>query len=129
MLLATFIIGLLFIFAAARMMWRNKKLLREGEICKANVAGHEMEEKGSFTLYFPVMEFKTLSGKAIKKKYHVGISKPYYAEGDEVEVICKKNDPEDFVIKSSGSETFCWLLFFIGIALMLYACKIFFFRI
>lgn len=95
-----------------------RKVAENAEVYKAKVVDQVVENSN---LYFPIVEFETSSGRKIKKKYPIGSSAINYPVGEEVEVIAKKDDPEDFIIKGNAAATFSVLVFFVGVVLIIFA--------
>ena len=112
------VFGIIAILIGLRMMNKMRNVAKDGELCKAKVVDQVIENSN---LYFPILEFETSMGRKIKKKYQIGSSAINYPVGEEVEVICKKNDPEDFIIKGNAAATFSVLVFFVGIILIIFA--------
>ena len=100
------------------MMNKMRSIAKDAEVYKAKVVDQVVENSN---LYFPIVEFETSLGKKIKKKYPIGSSAINYAVGEEVEVIAKKDDPENFIIKGNAAATFSVLVFFVGVILILFA--------
>lgn len=112
------VFGVISILIGIRMMRKMVAVAKNAEVYKAKVVDQVVENSG---LYFPVIEFETSLGRKVKKKYPTGSSAINYPVGDEVEVICKKDDPEDFIIKGNAEATFSILIFFVGIILIIFA--------
>src|SRR5258706_1629366 len=111
------VFGIVSILIGIRMMRKMFAIAKHGEVYKAKVVDQVVENSN---LYFPVLEFETSLGKKIRKKYKTGSSAINYPIGDEVEVISKKDDPEDFIIKGNAEATFSVLIFFVGIILIIF---------
>src|SRR4051812_49138916 len=84
------VLGIISILTGIRMMKKMRDVAKDGEVYKAKVVDQVVENSG---LYFPVIEFETSLGRKIRKKYPTGSSAINYPVGDEVEVICKEEDP------------------------------------
>ena len=104
------------------MLQRLKRTGENAGVAKAKITAIHVE-KGITgpQLFFPEVEFITGENITVKQRYPVGTASGKYQEGDEVDVIYKKNNPEDFFIKGSEAASFALLLLFGGMILVAFA--------
>lgn len=116
------LLGCISCWSGARMLSRLKRTGENAGVAKAKITSVHVE-KGITgpQLFFPEVEFTTNENRTVKQRYPVGTASGKYQEGEEVEVIYKKNDPEDFFIKGGEAASFAMLLLFGGIILVVFA--------
>lgn len=113
------LLGLLAVLGGFTMMRSMRRTAGNSEACKAKVVEvHREKSVAGSSLFFPVLEFKTYDNRVVRKKYPLGSAQENYREGDEVDVIYNRDNPEDFIIKGNAALSFAIMLFFAGIILM-----------
>jgi hypothetical protein len=104
---------LLFVFFLADVggyrLWRSETLVQNGVHTEGKVV--RIDNWGSRGGYIPVVSFQTPNG-AVEQLASVGSFSPAEQEGDTVEVLYAKDNPQDWTINNWRSLYFLPTLFF-----------------
>ncbi|HOY33140.1 MAG TPA: DUF3592 domain-containing protein [Bacteroidales bacterium] len=91
------LVGVFFILFSFVSLFRFLKLKRNGIRVKAVVK--EIVQFGNRAYkYFPVLEYKTLTGETIVKRSYIGGRKDAYKINEMVEIVYDENHPKTFLI-------------------------------
>ncbi len=95
--------GLIALGVMVYIITRFKNQLKNGEL-SPGLLSHYITKKNSKgdDIYYPVVEFKTLSGQTIKEHSIYGTAKDKFVENSTVNVIYQPNEPSKFFIEGQN---------------------------
>jgi hypothetical protein len=93
------ILGAFFLVLAVAQYFRLRKLSEKGvktyAVIKDLIRSPQPQGQDS---YFPVLEYKTMSGEVVTKKSYTGNKKGQQKIGDKVAVVYNPDKPEEFLL-------------------------------
>jgi hypothetical protein len=110
------LLGVVFVVIGISSWMKRIRLLKRGIKTTGVVVDFEAYI-GKSTSY-PVVKYKTVTGKWVTKKYYIGSSFTSYKVGDDVPVIYDKNTPEDYLIDNFTSKLIGPVFAIIGLGLI-----------
>jgi hypothetical protein len=113
------VVGILLIYSGFEGLKNFTSLKKNGITVIGKIVDiHEVEDEG--TMYYPIVEFKTINGIIVKEKLD-GRNPSFYKKMQDVKVYYDSEDPYNFVIGVKYEHKFQIILFIaIGFGLLIW---------
>lgn len=113
------IAGIFFMLVSIVQFFRMRSAVTGGIKTEATVK--EIVQIGNDVFkFFPVMEYRLLTGETIVKRSYIGGRKNMYKAGEKIQIIYHQSSPESFLI-NKGMDKYWKILgsFILGIAFII----------